>query len=285
VNGGSRIADRFAALRADGRGGLVTFFTAGDPDLKTSLGILRAAAANGADLIEIGMPFTDPMADGPAIQLSSQRALRAGVTLRKTLDLVRAFRSEDPSTPLVLMGYYNPIYRYGGETFARDAADAGIDGVILVDLPPEEHGELLGPLQKAGLDLIMLATPTSDDARLPRIVEHASGFVYYVAILGITGTASAAADAVREAVTRIRGHTDLPVAVGFGIKTAAQAAEIVAVADAAVVGSVLVQAIADRLDDNGLATDGLVDAIGAKVAELASGVRGARTGGARESNA
>ncbi len=276
---GSRIAGRFADLRAAGRGGLVTFFTAGDPDLETSLEILRSAVANGADMIEIGMPFTDPMADGPAIQLSSQRALRAGVTLPKTLDLVRAFRAEDPDTPLVLMGYYNPIYRYGGAAFARDAAEAGIDGVILVDLPPEEHHELLDPLRAAGLDLIMLATPTSDDARLPRIVENASGFVYYVAILGITGTRSAAADAVRDAVSRIRNHTDLPVGVGFGIKTAAQAAEIVASADAAVVGSALVQEIAGRIDADGRPQAGLVEAVGAKVAELAGGVRSARSGG------
>ncbi|MEX2644311.1 MAG: tryptophan synthase subunit alpha [Acetobacterales bacterium] len=273
---GGRISARFAALYEEGRGGLVTFFTAGDPDHATSLAILQAAAANGADMIEVGMPFTDPMADGPAIQLSSQRALKAGATMARTLDLVRAFREGDPDTPVVAMGYYNPIYRYGGEAFARDAAAAGIDGVIVVDLPPEEHDELRGHLREAGLDLIMLATPTSNDARLPRIVEHASGFVYYVAILGITGTRSAAADAVREAVARLRRHTDLPVGVGFGIRTAEQAAETVRVADAAVVGSALVQAIADGLDAQGRPKAGLAGEIGARVAAFAAGVRGAR---------
>lgn len=240
----SRIAARFNALRAAGRGGLVTFLTAGDPDPDTSLEILRGLPAAGADLIELGMPFSDPMADGPAIQAASQRALEAGMSLRKTLDLVRAFRAEDADTPVILMGYYNPVYVYGVDAFARDAAAAGVDGTIIVDLPPEEAAELNGPLRENGLDFVFLTAPTTDDARLERILAHASGFVYYVSIAGITGTASASLESVRAAVGRIKAKTGLPVAVGFGIKTPDQVGAVAGIADAAVVGSAIVDRIA-----------------------------------------
>ena len=225
------------------------------------------------------MPFSDPMADGPLIQAAGMRALRAGMTLRRTLDLVRHLRTRDPDTPYVLMGYYNPIYRYGAAAFARDAAAAGVDGLIIVDLPPEEDRELAEPARNAGLDLVRLATPTSDEARLPAVVERASGFVYYVAIAGITGTRSADAGAVRPAVARIRRFTPLPVAVGFGIKTPEQAAEVAKAADAAVVGSALVDRLAQNLDAAGKPKPGLVDAVLADISALATGVRGARQGG------
>src|SRR6266853_701576 len=215
----SRIERRFAQLRAEGRAGLVIYLTAGDPDPDTSLALFRGLAGAGADLVEIGMPFSDPMADGPAIQAAGQRALKRGTSLRSTLALVRALRERDPDTPYVVMGYYNPIYRYGADAFARDAVSAGVDGVIVVDLPPEEDAELTGPARAAGLDFVRLATPTSDDRRLPRIVERASGFVYYVAIAGITGTRSADAASVATAVIRLRRFTALPIAVGFGIRT------------------------------------------------------------------
>jgi len=221
------------------------------------------------------MPFSDPMADAPLPQAAGRRALQSGITLRKTLAMVRTLRAEDPDTPYVLMGYYNPIYRYGAEAFARDAAAAGVDGLIIVDLPPEEEAELADPATKAGLDLVRLATPTSDEQRLPTIVQRASGFVYYVAIAGITGTRSADAASVRDAVARIRRFTRLPVAVGFGIKTPEQAAEIARAADAAVVGSALVDRLAQNLDANGKAKPGLVDAVLADIAALANGVRGA----------
>ena len=222
------------------------------------------------------MPFSDPMADGPLIQAGGLRALQSGMTLKKTLALVRHLRARDPDTPYVLMGYYNPIYRYGAEAFARDAADAGVDGLIIVDLPPEEEAELANPATKAGLDLVRLATPTSDEQRLPAIVERASGFVYYVAIAGITGTRSADAASVRDTVARIRHFTRLPVAVGFGIKTPEQAAEIARAADAAVVGSALVDRLAQSLGTDGKAKPGLVDAVLADIAALAKGIRGAR---------
>ena len=272
----SRIEHRFAALRDEDRAGLVTYLTAGDPDPDTSLELFAGLAAAGADLIEIGMPFSDPMADGPIIQEAGQRALKQGMTLRRTLDFVRKLRRLDGATPIVLMGYYNPIYRYGPGAFARDAVAAGIDGVIVVDLPPEEDAELTGPAHAMGLDFVRLATPTSGEARMPQIVKRASGFIYYVAIAGITGTRSAAAADVAEAVVRLRRFTPLPVAVGFGIRTPEQAAEVARAADAAVVGSSLVQCLALNLNPDSTAKPGLVDAVLAEVRALAQGVRNAR---------
>ena len=272
----TRITRRFAALRAEGRAGLVTYLTAGDPDLDTSARLFAGLGAAGADLIEIGMPFSDPMADGPAIQEAGQRALKQGMTLRGTLELVRMLRRADEATPIVLMGYYNPIYHYGAEAFAHDAAGAGVDGVIVVDLPPEEDAELTFPARAAGLDVIRLATPTSDEKRLPLIVEHASGFIYYVAIAGITGTRSADLADVSAAVTRLRQFTRLPIAVGFGIRTPEQAAAVARAADAAVVGTSLVQRLALNLDLDNAAKPGLVDAVLADVRALAAGVIGAR---------
>ena len=273
----SRIARRFAALKAEGRAGLVAYLVAGDPDLDTSERLFAGVAAAGADLIEIGMPFSDPMADGPAIQAAGQRALKAGMTLRKTLEMVRRLRARDADTPYVLMGYYNPIYRYGGEAFIRDALAAGVDGAIIVDLPPEEEAELGDPARAAGFDLVRLATPTSDETRLPTIVNGASGFIYYVAIAGITGTRSAEASAVHAAVTRLRRFTGLPVAVGFGIRTPQQAAEVANEADAAAVGTALVDRVRQNLDADGRAAPDLVDAVLADISALAAGVRGARS--------
>jgi tryptophan synthase alpha chain len=272
----SRIARRFAKLREEGRAGLVIYLTAGDPDPETSLALFRGLADAGADLIEIGMPFSDPMADGPAIQAAGQRALKAGMTLRKTLAMVRTLREQDHDTPYVLMGYYNPIYRYGAEAFARDAVAAGVDGTIVVDLPPEEDAELAGPARAAGLDIVRLATPTSDEARLPAITGNLSGFLYYVAITGITGTRSADAASVQTAVARLRRFTDLPVAVGFGIKNPEQAAAVAKAADAAVVGSVVVERVGLNLDAAGNAKPGLVEAVLADIRALAAGVRSAR---------
>jgi tryptophan synthase alpha chain len=263
-------------LREEGRAGLVTYLTAGDPDPDTSAKLFAGLAAAGADLIEIGMPFSDPMADGPVIQEAGQRALKQGMKLRHTLAFVSELRRLDDATPIVLMGYYNPIYRYGPEVFARDAVAAGVDGVIVVDLPPEEDAELTEPARAAGLDVIRLATPTSDEQRLPRIVEHASGFIYYVAIAGITGTRSADSSEVVAAVARLRRFTDLPIAVGFGIRTPERAAAVARAADAAVVGTALVQLLADNLDPDGCTKPGLVDAVLADVRALAEGVRGAR---------
>jgi len=239
----SRIAARFGQLRRDNRAGLITFTMAGDPDYGTALQILRGLPKAGADLVEVGMMFSDPMADGPAVQAAGLRAQKAGATLRRTLDMVADFRRSDPDTPVVLMGYYNPIYRFGAEAFAAEAKRAGADGLIIVDLPPEEDGELRPFAKSAGLDVIRLATPTTDDKRLPTVLEGASGFLYYVAVLGITGTKSGAIDQISSSLARIRKSTDLPVAVGFGIKTPAQAAEIAQVADAAVVGSALVEIV------------------------------------------
>ena len=273
----TRIGRRFAALKAEGRGGLVTFLTAGDPEPETALEILKGLPAAGADLIEIGVPFSDPMADGPAIQASSLRAIKAGMTLTKTLDAVRAFRVDDGDTPIVLMGYYNPIYIYGVDKFLEDAKAAGVDGFIVVDLPPEEEGEFCLPTTAAGLNFIYLTAPTTDDERLPRVLQNASGFVYFVSITGITGTRSAASTDVAGHVARIRNATDLPVAVGFGIKTPDQAAEIVTVADAAVVGSALVNVITDNLDADDVAQRGLADQVLKLVRELAEGVRSARS--------
>jgi tryptophan synthase alpha chain len=272
----SRIKKRFAALKAEGRAGLIAYLTAGDPDPDTSTRLFEGIAGAGADLIEIGMPFSDPMADGPVIQAAGLRALRSGMTLRKTLALVKHLRARDPHTPYVLMGYYNPIYRYGAEAFCRDAAAAGVDGLIIVDLPPEEDPELADPARAAGLDLVRLATPTSDDRRLPIVLQRARGFLYYVAIAGITGTRSADAGAVRDAVARLRKFTSLPVAVGFGIKTPEQAAEVAKHADAAAVGTSLVDRLARNLDRSGKAKPGLVDAVLGDIAALAQGVRGAR---------
>ncbi len=274
----SRIERRFAQLREEGRAGLVIYLTAGDPDPDTSLALFQGLAGAGADLVEIGMPFTDPMADGPAIQAAGQRALKRGMTLRRTLAMVRALRERDPDTPYVLMGYYNPIYRYGADAFARDAVAAGVDGAIIVDLPPEEDEELAEPARAVGLDIVRLATPTSDEARLPAIVAHASGFLYYVAITGITGTSSADAASVRAAVARLRRFTQLPIAVGFGIKTPAQAARVALAADAAAVGSAVVDRLALNLDAAGNAKPGLVDAVLADIRALAAGVRGASKG-------
>jgi tryptophan synthase alpha chain len=271
-----RIARRFASLRAAKRGGLVAFVTAGDPDGDTSLAILKGLPQAGADLIEVGMPFSDPMADGPAIQASSLRALHAGMTLQKTLALVRQFRAGDAETPIVLMGYYNPIYQYGVDRFLADFKAAGADGLIVVDLPPEEDAELCLPALKAGVNFIRLATPTTDDKRLPAVLRNTSGFVYYVSITGITGTRSAADADIAAAVARLKRHTDLPVAVGFGIKTPEQAAAVAKVADAAVVGSALVTRVAERMDGDGRAKPGVVEDLLGFVRQLADGVRQAR---------
>ena len=271
-----RIERRFAALADEGRAGLVTFTMMGDPDIETSFAILEGLAEAGADIIEIGSPFTDPMADGPVIQRAGQRALRAGITLGKTLELVRRFRERDDATPLVLMGYYNPIYIYGVDRFLEDALAVGLDGMIVVDLPPEEDDELCRPALDAGLSFVRLAAPTTDDARLPAVLTNTSGFVYYISITGITGAAGAAAAATQAAVERLRRHTQLPIAVGFGIKTPAQAAEIARVADAAVVGSALIAEIEEGLDADGGATPACRDNALALVRALGEGVRGAR---------
>ncbi len=268
----TRIDTRFASLGAEGRAALVTFVMAGDPDPATSLAIVKALPAAGADLIEIGMPFTDPMADGPAVQAAGLRALAAGETLAGTLKLVREFRAGDQSTPIILMGYYNPIYIYGVDRFLVDAKSAGIDGLIVVDLPPEEDDELCKPALAAGLNFIRLATPTTDDARLPKVLTNTSGFVYYVSIAGITGAATPDFGKVATAVARIKSHTNLPVAVGFGVKTAADAAAIAAGADGVVVGSTLVDAVRHSLDANGKATAKTVESVVALVKNIASGV-------------
>jgi tryptophan synthase alpha chain len=272
----TRIEQRFAALKREGRAALVTFVTAGDPDYSTSLEILRALPQAGADVIELGMPFTDPMADGPAIQASSLRALRAGQNMQKTLALVAEFRNADAATPIVLMGYYNPIYVYGVARFLIDVKAAGVDGLIVVDLPPEEDDELCLPALKAGLNFIRLATPTTNDKRLPAVLANTSGFVYYVSITGITGMAAPDTGKVSSAVARIKRRTALPVAVGFGVKTAAHARAIAEVADGVVVGSALIDALKQSLDGDMKATKSSVKAVTDLVAGLAEGVRGAR---------
>jgi tryptophan synthase alpha chain len=272
----TRIDRRFAELAAAGRSGLIAFVMAGDPDPATSLAIVKALPQAGADLIELGMPFTDPMADGPAIQAAGLRALRGGATMARTLALASEFRAGDDETPIVLMGYYNPIYIYGVERFLVDATAAGIDGLLVVDLPPEEDAELCLPALKAGLNFIRLATPTTDDKRLPAVLANTSGFVYYVSITGITGAAAPDTNRVTEAVARIKHHTSLPVAVGFGVKTAASAAAIVRGAEAAVIGSALVERVRATLDADGQATPATVAAVAGLVAELAAGVRSAR---------
>jgi tryptophan synthase alpha chain len=271
----TRIDRRFAELKAEGRAALVTFTMAGDPDCDTALAIMQALPQAGADVIELGMPFTDPMADGPAIQAAGLRALKAGQTMMKTLATVREFRKSDGATPVVLMGYYNPIYIYGVERFLNDAKSSGVDGLIVVDLPPEEDDELCVPTLKAGLNFIRLATPTTDDRRLPAVLNNTSGFVYYVSITGITGAATPDAAKVKAAVARIKRHTQLPVAVGFGVKNAGHARAIAAGADGVVVGSALVEAIRASLDAGNRATARTVPAVTGLVAELAEGVRSA----------
>ncbi|MEZ5763198.1 MAG: tryptophan synthase subunit alpha [Xanthobacteraceae bacterium] len=272
----SRIDKRFDELKREGRAALVTYVMCGDPDIETSLAIVKALPSAGADVIELGMPFTDPMADGPAIQAAGLRALKAGATLRKTLDVVRRFREGDDATPIVLMGYYNPIYIYGVDAFLTDAKVAGVDGLIVVDLPPEEDTEPCLPALNAGVNFIRLATPTTDDKRLPAVLANTSGFVYYVSITGITGAGAADASSVSQAVARIKRHTQLPVCVGFGIRNPDQARAIASHADGIAVGTALVEAVRGSLDGNGGATPKTVAAVADLVASLAEGIRGAR---------
>jgi tryptophan synthase alpha chain len=269
----TRIDKRFAALKREGRAGLVTFITAGDPDYASSLAILKALPAAGADIIELGMPFSDPMADGPAIQASSQRALRAGQTMEKTLQMVTAFRAADDATPIVLMGYYNPIYVYPVDRFIADAVAAGADGLIVVDMPPEEDAELRPAAAEAGLNFIRLATPTTDGRRMPAVLANTSGFVYYVSIAGITGTKAPDLSEVCGHVARIKAHTSLPIAVGFGVKSEAQVGEIARLAEGVVVGSAIVSAIAESLDREGNATRATEPQVLGLVERLASALR------------
>ncbi|MGD0633725.1 MAG: tryptophan synthase subunit alpha [Beijerinckiaceae bacterium] len=269
----TRIDRRFQALEHEGRAGLVTFTMAGDPDGPVSLELLKALPGAGADVIELGMPFTDPMADGPAIQAAGLRALKAGMTLKRTLAMVAEFRRDDDVTPLILMGYYNPIYVFGVERFIAEAKAVGVDGLIVVDLPPEEDEELCVPLNRAGLNFIRLATPTTDAARLPAVLANTSGFLYYVSIAGITGTATPDYSSVAAAVQRLKNATDLPVAVGFGVKSAESAEAIARSADAVVVGSAIVDILRQSLDEQGRATPRSVAAVTALVRDLAVGVR------------
>ena len=271
----SRLSRRFAAVKAEGRPALVTFITAGDPNYEASREMLFGLPGAGADVIELGMPFSDPMADGPAIQASSQRALKAGQTTRKTLEMVREFRATDDATPIVLMGYYNPIYVYPGDRFLDDAKEAGVDGLIIVDLPPEEDDELCIPAMERGISFIRLATPTTDNKRLPKVLTNSSGFVYYVSINGITGTAAPDSASVGEHVARIKAATDLPIAVGFGVKTPEQARELGRLADGVVVGSVLVNTIAGNLDASGQVVGPMKNELFSLVSGLADGLRNA----------
>ena len=273
-----RIAARFAQLKEEGRGGLIPFLEAYDPDLATSTAILHGLPAAGADLIEIGVPFTDPAADGPTIQRAGQRALKAGGSMSGALDMVQEFRRADDETPVILMGYLNPILAWGPQDFCRRAQEAGVDGLIVVDMPAEEADELLPFMATAGLDLIRLVAPTTDDNRLPLVLEGAGGFVYHVAIAGITGTRSANADDLALAVPRVRAHTDLPVAIGFGVRTPEQAAQAVRVADAAVVASVLIETLAASLDEEGRAQPDTAQQVLDQVRGLATAIREARVG-------
>ncbi|MBB3384624.1 MULTISPECIES: tryptophan synthase subunit alpha [unclassified Rhizobium] len=272
----ARMDKRFAALKAEGRPALVTYFMGGDPDYETSLGIMKALPEAGADVIELGMPFSDPMADGPAIQLAGQRALKAGQTLKKTLQLAADFRKVDADTPIVMMGYYNPIYIYGVEKFLDDALAAGIDGLIVVDLPPEMDDELCIPAIRKGINFIRLATPTTDDKRLPTVLKNTTGFVYYVSMNGITGSALPDPSLVSGAVERIKQHTELPVCVGFGVKTAEHAKLIGASADGVVVGTAIVNQIATSLTKDGKATADTIQAVATLVRGLSTGTRSAR---------
>jgi tryptophan synthase alpha chain len=269
----TRIDKRFAALKREGRAGLVTFITAGDPDYASSLAILKALPAAGADIIELGMPFSDPMADGPAIQASSTRALRSGQTMEKTLQMVTAFRAADDATPIVLMGYYNPIYVYPVDRFIADAVAAGADGLIVVDMPPEEDAELRPAAAAAGLNFIRLATPTTDGRRMPAVLANTSGFVYYVSIAGITGTKAPDLSEVGGHVARIKAHTSLPIAVGFGVKSEGQVGAIARLAEGVVVGSAIVSAIAESLDGEGHATRATEPQVLGLVERLASALR------------
>lgn len=272
----SRLKAKFDALNNEGRAAFISFITAGDPDYNTSLNLLKGMPDAGVDIIELGMPFTDPSADGPAIDKAGQRALKAGACSKNTLAMVAEFRKTDNKTPIVLMGYYNPVYHYGIEEFCHDAEEAGVDGMIIVDLPPEEDGELREPANRYNIDLIRLATPTSDEHRIKTIVKDASGFIYYVAVAGVTGGKSASEDMIIAAMKRLKQQTDLPIAVGFGIRTPTQAATIAKHADAAVVGSAIVEEIANRLDDNTKALEGLVPEVLDFVSELANGVKRGR---------
>ena len=272
----TRIDRRMAKLKAEGRPALVTYFMGGDPDYETSLSIMKALPRAGADVIELGMPFSDPMADGPAIQAAGLRALKGGQTLAKTLAMAAEFRRADDETPIVLMGYYNPIYVYGVERFLADAKASGIDGLIVVDLPPEMDEELCIPALEAGVNFIRLATPTTDDRRLPKVLQNTSGFVYYVSMTGITGSALPDTSRVAAAVQRIKGHTDLPVCVGFGVKTASQARVIGQAADGVVVGTAIVNAVANVLGPDGRKTADPAEAVATLVGSLAQGVRQAR---------
>jgi len=274
MNRGDRVAATFERLSAEGRAGLVTFITAGDPDLETSQQLMERLPSAGADIIELGMPFSDPMADGPAIQAANLRALGGGASLRRTLDMVARFRHGDDQTPVILMGYFNPIYQYGPDRFARDALESGVDGLIMVDLPPEEDDELCDPARTAGLHWVRLVTPTSDEKRLEQVLRNTSGFIYYVSIAGITGTRSAAKGAVGDAVARLRQHTDLPIAVGFGINTADQVRQTGEIADGAVVGSAIIREIERNLDDAGAATPELLERVSELVSGLAKGLQG-----------
>ncbi|MEP2978554.1 MAG: tryptophan synthase subunit alpha [Lentilitoribacter sp.] len=272
----ARMDKRFADLKAQNRPALVTYFMGGDPDYDSSVGIMKALAQSGADVIELGMPFSDPMADGPAIQMAARRSLQGGQTLQKTLEIAKEFRKEDQDTPIVLMGYYNPIYIYGVDRFLDAALEAGIDGLIVVDLPPEMDDELCIPSLEKGINFIRLATPTTDNKRLPKVLKNTSGFVYYVSMNGITGSALTETANVSEAVKRIKSHTELPICVGFGVKTAEQAQAIGADADGVVVGSAIVSQIANSLDENGAATADTVSNVSTLIKELAQGVANAR---------